>query len=62
MPCCLLDPKKSKIYSHIWKKQLKSRIHSVSTNVFKIGPNIESEQLPIHNSLVGLMIEPQSNR
>ena len=28
------------------------------SNVFRIGPVIESEKLPVHGSLVGPMVEP----
>ena len=36
--------------------------NSLLANVLKIGPVIEPKKLPVHNSLVGLVVEPQSNR
>ena len=30
-------------------------------NVFRIGPVIELEELPVHGSLVGPTVEPRSN-
>ena len=32
--------------------------NQVNTNVFRIGPDIESKKLPVHGSLVGLVVEP----
>ena len=35
---------------------------SLLCNVFIIGPVIESEKLLVHGSLVGSIVEPQSNQ
>ena len=35
---------------------------AVISNVFRTGPVIEPEKLPIHGSLVGSMVKPWSNR
>ena len=34
----------------------------VTTNVFRTGPVIEPEKLPVHGSLVGPAVGPLSNR
>ena len=41
---------------------LQTKILGKKTNVLKTGPVIEPKKLPIHGSLVGLPVEPLSNR
>ena len=39
-----------------------SKSIAVEINVFRTGPVIEPEKLPVHGSLVGPAVEPLSNR
>ena len=37
-------------------------VEVIFVNVFRTGPVIEPEKLPVHGSLVGLTVEPLLNR
>ena len=60
--CDLSKPsKKKKNKKKTPTKEARTHEHKVESNVFRTGPVIEPEKLPVHSSLVGPTIKPRSN-
>ena len=53
---------KKKLLKHDFYFKISIYRDGVKNNVLKIGPMTEPEKLPVHDSLVGPVVEPPLNR